>query len=56
MIRSRTLRDQKRSWRQRRPVRNFDDDESDETIIALGFIETKTTPATGVFDQPAASD
>jgi hypothetical protein len=38
------VRDPKRCVRQRKTVRSFDDDESDETIISLGFVDPKTTP------------
>ena len=48
MTRLRMPRDPKPSWRQKRIVRGFNDDESDETVIGLGFVDTKAAaqPAT----------
>jgi hypothetical protein len=54
MIRSRTHRDLKRSWPYKRTIRNFDDDESDETILGLGFVDTRT--ASGTLESSAAGD
>ncbi len=56
MTRLRMHRQTKRPGRPRRLVRAFDDDESDETIIGLGFIETKDIPETGAPSQPATGD
>lgn len=45
-------RDVKASLRHKRTVRSFDDDESDETIIGLGFVDPKAAAEAGASGQP----
>jgi hypothetical protein len=56
MTRLRIPRDPKPSWRQKRTVRGFDDDESDETIISLGFVDPKALTGAGASGQPVTGD
>ncbi|HWV51382.1 hypothetical protein [Pseudorhodoplanes sp.] len=56
MKRRRTLRAQNRAAPLRRAVRFFDEDEEiDEQILELGFIETRDTPVTGASVQSVTS-
>jgi hypothetical protein len=56
MTRRRIPRDPKPACRQKRAVRGFDDDESDETIISLGFVDPKVTTGAGAPSQSTTAD
>lgn len=56
MTRLRIPRDPKPSCRQKRTVRGFDDDESDETIISLGFVDQKAAAGAGASSQAVTGD
>lgn len=56
MTRLRMHREAKRPGRPKRLTRAFEDDESDETIIGLGFVETRNTLDAGATAQPDTAD
>lgn len=56
MTRLRAHPDPNRPARLKRAARPFDDDETDEMILALGFIEPRNTAGAGAAGQPVTSD
>jgi hypothetical protein len=56
MTRLRTRPDPSRLARLKRAIRNFDDNEADETILSLGFLEPRNAPGAGTADQPVTCD